>query len=180
MITALLGGSTAALWLFLRARAPGIPFHLPAAAAFLWRAMVPASACVIAGWQRPWVGLLVAAGMLLVLPVLRRRPATLRREVVAAVAAWSVSMARAEPPATFEDVALQVLLQRYRRRRISRLEAITLAGRSHGVDELAAQIALRDGGMAAYSAYLRRFGQITEVQDPGKAMSGSTFPGWTP
>ena len=61
-------------------------------------------------------------------------------------------------------------------RGISRLEAVTLAGRSHGVDELAAQIALRDGGLGAYGAYLRRFGQTTEVQDPGAAMSGTPFP----
>ncbi len=85
-------------------------------------------------------------------------------------------MARAPQPATFEDVALQVLLQRYGRRGISHLEAVTLAGRSHGVDELAAQIALRDGGLGAYGAYLRRFGQTTEVQDPETAMSGTPFP----
>ncbi|MCZ6600793.1 MAG: hypothetical protein O7D35_11945 [Acidobacteria bacterium] len=176
MIPVLLGGTTAAVWLVLRALAPGIPFRLPAVAAFLWRYLLPASACVMAGWQRPWVGLILAAAVLLVLLILRRLPATLRREVAAAVAVWRASMARAPQPATFEDVALQVLLQRYGRRGISHLEAVTLAGRSHGVDELAAQIALRDGGLGAYGAYLRRFGQTTEVQDPETAMSGTPFP----
>ena len=180
MIPAVLGGTTAAAWIVLRALAPGIPFRLSPAAAFMWRYLLPASACVMAGWQRPWIGLLPAAAVLLSLLVLRRRPATLRREVATAVTVWRAAMTRAGQPAIFEDVALQVLLQRYGRRGINRLEAITLAGRSHGVDELAAQIALRDGGMGAYSAYLRRFGRVREVQDPGSAMSSTPFPGSTP
>jgi hypothetical protein len=118
--------------------------------------------------------------MLLSVPVIRRLPATLRREVATAVGFWSVCLGQEAEPATFPDVALQVLTQRYGRRGISRLEAITLAGRCHGVDELAAQISLRDGGLGAYSAYVRRFGQTSEVQDPTTSMSGNPFPGSTP
>jgi hypothetical protein len=177
MIPVSLGWVTAAIWLFLCARAPGIPLGLPAAAAVMWRYLLPASACVMAGWQRPWAGLIAAAAILVFVPVLRRRPATVRAYVVAAIAAWQAPRADMAPPPTFEDAALAVLIERYGRRRISRLEAVTLAGRSPGIDELAAQIALRDGGLAAYSAYLRRFGQTTEVQDPGNAMSGNPFPG---
>lgn len=180
MIPVFLGWVTAAVWLFLRAQAPGIPFRLPAAAAFMWRYLLPASACVLAGWHRPWAGLIPAAALLISLPILRRRPATVRGEVVAAVARRRASRTRMGQPTTFEDIALDVLLERYGRRRINRLEAITLAGRSPGVDELAAQIALRDGGLGAYGAYLRRFGQTMEVQDPEKAMSGNPFPGGLP
>jgi len=180
MIANFLGVALAAAWLVLRALAPGIPYRLGMAAAFAWRILLPAGACLAAAWWRPWLGLLVAAVLLIATRIIRRRPATLRREIAAAMAAWSAALARAGAPANFADTAVHVLRQRYGHRGISHLEAATLAGRCHELDELAAQIALRDGGLPAYSAYLRRFGRTTEVRDPEKALAGTPFPGSTP
>ena len=108
---------------------------------------------------------------------IRRSPAHLRRLVAAEYEACRQALIRAGRPALVPDVAVCVLMERYARRGMGRAEAVALAGRCSHVDDLAAQVALQEGGMAAYAAYIRRFGRTAEVADPEAAVHGDRFPG---
>jgi hypothetical protein len=59
---------------------------------------------------------------------------------------------------------------------MSRAEAVALATRCSGLDDLAARIALREGGLGTYAAYLRRFGRLMEVPEAEARVVGDRFP----
>ncbi len=169
-----------ALWLAVRHRHPGLRFRLPPALHGAWRYLVPAGALALAASASPAaaLGLLAVftAGRLL----LRRSLGHLRRAVAAELAACQEGLAATGRPAVLADAAVCVLLERYAARGMARAEAVALAGRCAHLDDLAAQVALQEGGMLAYAAYLRRYGMTREVADADAAAHGDRFPGGAP
>ncbi|MFQ5718736.1 MAG: hypothetical protein ACE5IK_04225 [Acidobacteriota bacterium] len=177
MIRVLLATAGLAAWLAIRCRRPGWASRLPRLPRLAWRLGIPAVSILLAASASPVsaVGLAAAAGLVYRWGV--RRPATLRRELRAEARAFEAALHAAGRPATFDEVALCILLQRFAGHGMARAEAAVLAGRCATLDDLGAQIALRTGGMPAYAAYIRRHGHPVDIVDAEQAAHGDRFDG---
>jgi hypothetical protein len=173
---ALVGAVLLGSWLAVRLLRPGLKLRLPAAVSLPWRFLFPPAVIVWVGFASLPGAALLAALFLVGHALGTRTLGHLRREVAGEVEACRAALRAAEQPAAFPDVAAFVLARRYGRRGMSRAEAVALASRSGGLDDLAAQIALREGGLRAYATYLRRFGRMTEVPEGEVTVVGDRFP----
>jgi hypothetical protein len=168
------------LWLAVRHRRPGLRFALPVAVHAAWRFLVPLGALALAATASGPAAVLLAVLFTAVRMGIGRSLGHLRRSVAVEFDACLSALTAAGRPTTLPDVAVCVLLQRFAARGMGRVEAVALAGRCAHLDDLGAQVALQEGGMAAYAAYLRRFGRAGEVTDPEVAVHGDRFPGGPP
>lgn len=176
MIRSLVGAALLGLWLAVRLSRPGLELRLPAVVSLPWRFLFPPAVILWVGFtSRPGAALL-AVLFLAVHALGIRTLGHLRREVAAEVESCRAGLRTAGQPAAFPEVAAFVLTRRYARRGMSRAEAVALAARSNGLDDLAARIALREGGLRAYAAYLRRFGKMTETSEGEAMVLGDRFP----
>lgn len=101
----------------------------------------------------------------------------LRRKVMALAEAHRQALQQAGHPSELSNIAVGVLMQWFARQEMTRAEAVVVAGRCRNLDELTAQVILRERGMSAYGAYLKRFAATIEVADAAQAASGDRFPG---
>jgi hypothetical protein len=173
---ALVAGALLGIWLAVRLLRPGLKLRLPAAISLPWRFLVPPAVILWAGLASLPGAVLLGALFLAVHAFGTRTLGHLRREVAGEVEACRAALQADGRPAAFPDVAAFVLIRRYARRGMSRAEASALASRSGGLDDLAAQIALREGGLGAYASYLRRFGKMTEAPEGEAMVLGDRFP----
>ncbi|MFQ5668898.1 MAG: hypothetical protein ACE5HD_00080 [Acidobacteriota bacterium] len=164
-------------WQVIRVVRPALMERIPAVIGFPLRALGTPALLL-------WSGRASAAGTLLLavlLLVLRhfgtRTMGYLRREVQGQVEACERALRKEGQADSFFHTAVAVLMHRFTHRGMGQAEAISIARRCPDLDALAAQVALLQGGMMAYAAYLRRFGEMKEVADAQAAAVGDRFPG---
>jgi hypothetical protein len=180
LIRAVIGGVILAAWLAIRLARPAFRLRLPAVLAPLWRFLLPAGTLLWVGLAGPAWAAGLGVAFLAAHLVGTRTVGHLRRQVAGETAICREALEAEDEPAGFSDVAVCVLMLRYARQGMSRAEAVALAGRCRGLDELVAQVALREGGLGTYAAYLRRYGDLQEVSDADAAVHGDRFPGGPP
>ena len=167
-----------AAWLALRLRRPELFTLTPRPARLLLGLGVPLGALALAAvaWPPAVPVLAVAAwgGRSRVV----RHPACLSREIEADVRLTRAAIRGAGRTAPeVPDIAVEIFMRRFAGTGLRRAEAVTIAARCADAHDIAAQVALRRGGLAAYGAYLRHFGRTSEVADAEAAAAGTAFPG---
>jgi len=180
MIRALTAAVALTAWIAIRLAAPAWRLHLPRPLDLAWRFLVPPAALLLAASDMPTLSVVLAVAFASAHRFGTRTVGTLRREVHAEARAFETALHHAGRPATFDEVALCVLLGRFAGHSMARAEAAVLAGRCADLDELGAQVALRQGGMSTYAAYVRRYGRILDVADADTAARRDRFPDGTP
>ena len=165
-------------WLALRVRRPALFTLTPLPARLILDLGVPIAALALgaSAWPAPAVLLGVLAWGARTLAV--RHPACLHREVEEDVALTRAALQMSGRPVPgIPEVAAEIFLRRFSGAGLRRAEAVTVAARCVDTHDIAAQVALRRGGLAAYGAYLRHFGRTREVADAEVAAAGTAFPG---
>ena len=165
-------------WLMLRLRRPALFTLTPRPARLVLGVGVPVAALALAGLASPTAAVLLGLMAWGARALVVRHPVCLHREVEVDVALTRAALQRPGRSAPeVPEVAVEIFLRRFAGAGLRRAEAVTVAARCADTHDIAAQVALHQGGLAAYGAYLRHFGRTREVADAEIAAAGTAFPG---